>query len=129
MPPFAVESVPAETTPPAADSAPLRLVRVRIPVDENDEVAVAPKRAIENDPIPENSVDDVDCVRVELPVTPSVPATDTLPALSIVVVAVAPKRDDAAERLIAYKLVPVALVKVSPPLRLRSVVVAFEGKR
>ena len=101
------------------------VARVSAPVLEKLDVAVAPKRAIENDPIPENSVDDVDCVRVVLPVTPSVPATDTLPALSIVVVAVAPKRDDAAERLIAYKLVPVALVKVSPPFRLKSVVVAF----
>ena len=51
------------------------------------------------------------------------------PALSIVVVAVAPKRDDAAERLIAYKLVPVALVKVSPPLKLSRVVVALLGNK
>ena len=66
---------------------------------------------------------------VDLPVTPSVPATDTLPALSIVVVAVAPTASWFAVKMLAKRLVPVALVKASPPFRLKSVVVAFEGKR
>ena len=66
---------------------------------------------------------------VDFPVTPSVPATDTLPALSIVVVAVAPTASWFAVKILAKRLVPVALVKVSPPLKLSRVVVALLGNK
>ena len=43
--------------------------------------------------------------------------------------AVAPKRAVLAVRTFANSVVPVAFVNVNPPLKFRSVVVAFEGKR
>ena len=51
------------------------------------------------------------------------------PALLIVVVAVPPIASWFAVKMLAKRLVPVALVKVSPPLKFRSVVVAFDGNK
>ena len=52
-----------------------------------------------------------------------------LPLLLIVVDAVAPKDAPLAERTFANNVVPVALVNVSPPLKFKSVVVAFDGNK
>ena len=77
----------APTIPLRASSGPLRLVSVRTPADENDDVAVAPKRAVENAP------------------------------------------RFAKKELVEVAFVSVAFVVMRPPLKLRSVVVAFDGKR
>ena len=54
---------------------------------------------------------------------------ERLPAVSIVVEAVEPKATLPPVRYVANKLVPVAFVNVSPPLKFRSVEVAFEGNK
>ena len=51
------------------------------------------------------------------------------PAEVNVDVAVPPNNAVLAERMFVNSVVPVALVKVRPPLKFKSVVVAFEGKR
>lgn len=92
MPPYKTPTDEvAETTPAFAWSGPFKLVRVRVPVLLNDDVAVPPKKAVFEVWFVEYKFEVVAFARVVLPVTPSVPATWTLPAPSIVVVAVAPK--------------------------------------